>query len=384
MAMAEKNILDSTVNPPLILVVDDSPESLEVISTELIKYYEVHVATDGERCLELARRVRRPDLILLDVMMPGMDGYEVCRRLKANPDTADIPVLFLSGRTAAEDERIGLEIGAEDYLGKPVNVAVMLARVRAHLRLKSAADYLRDQNYFLEREVARRVRELSVVQDITIYAMATLAETRDNETGNHIRRTQNYVITLATKLVESPKYSVQLPRQDIELLYKSAPLHDIGKIGIPDRILLKPGRLTPEEFEIMKTHAAIGRDSIVAAERLVSMPDSFLRFAKEIAGSHHEKWDGSGYPEGLAGEAIPLSARLMALADVYDALISKRVYKEAFTHEVARNIILQGRGTHFDPAVIDAFIALEQDFIDIAKRFSDGDNEQIPAALSAQ
>jgi putative two-component system response regulator len=384
MAMAEKNILDSTVNPPLILVVDDSPESLEVISTELIKYYEVHVATDGERCLELARRVRRPDLILLDVMMPGMDGYEVCRRLKANPDTADIPVLFLSGRTAAEDERIGLEIGAEDYLGKPVNVAVMLARVRAHLRLKSAADYLRDQNYFLEREVARRVRELSVVQDITIYAMATLAETRDNETGNHIRRTQNYVITLATKLVESPKYSVQLPRQDIELLYKSAPLHDIGKIGIPDRILLKPGRLTPEEFEIMKTHAAIGRDSIVAAERLVSMPDSFLRFAKEIAGSHHEKWDGSGYPEGLAGEAIPLSARLMALADVYDALISKRVYKEAFTHEVARNIILQGRGTHFDPAVIDAFIALEQDFIDIAKRFSDGDNEEIPAALSAQ
>ena len=359
----------------LILVVDDSPDSLELISSELMKYYEVHVATDGVRCLELARRVRRPDLILLDVMMPGMDGYEVCRRLKANPDTADIPVLFLSGRNAAEDERIGLEIGAEDYLGKPVNPAVMLARVRAHLRLKAAADYLRDQNSFLEREVARRVREISAVQDITIYAMATLAETRDNETGNHIRRTQNYVITLATKLAEFPKYAVQLPRQDIELLYKSAPLHDIGKIGIPDRILLKPGRLTPEEFEIMKTHAAIGKDSIQAAEQLVGMPDSFLRFAKEIAGSHHEKWDGSGYPDGLAGEAIPLSARLMALADVYDALISKRVYKEAFSHEVARNLIVQGRGTHFDPAVIDAFIALEQDFIDIAKRFSDNDTE---------
>jgi putative two-component system response regulator len=369
----------------LILVVDDSPDSLELISSELMKYYEVHVATDGVRCLELARRVRRPDLILLDVMMPGMDGYEVCRRLKANPDTADIPVLFLSGRTAAEDERIGLEIGAEDYLAKPVNPAVMLARVRAHLRLKAAADYLRDQNSFLEREVARRVREISAVQDITIYAMATLAETRDNETGNHIRRTQNYVITLATKLAEFPKYAVQLPRQDIELLYKSAPLHDIGKIGIPDRILLKPGRLTPEEFEIMKTHAAIGKDSIQAAEQLVGMPDSFLRFAKEIAGSHHEKWDGSGYPEGLAGEAIPLSARLMALADVYDALISKRVYKEAFSHEVARNLIVQGRGTHFDPAVIDAFIALEQDFIDIAKRFSDNDTElaATPSASAA-
>ena len=369
----------------LILVVDDSPDSLELISSELMKYYEVHVATDGVRCLELARRVRRPDLILLDVMMPGMDGYEVCRRLKANPDTADIPVLFLSGRTAAEDERIGLEIGAEDYLAKPVNPAVMLARVRAHLRLKAAADYLRDQNSFLEREVARRVREISAVQDITIYAMATLAETRDNETGNHIRRTQNYVITLATKLAEFPKYAVQLPRQDIELLYKSAPLHDIGKIGIPDRILLKPGRLTPEEFEIMKTHAAIGKDSIQAAEQLVGMPDSFLRFAKEIAGSHHEKWDGSGYPDGLAGEAIPLSARLMALADVYDALISKRVYKEAFSHEVARNLIVQGRGTHFDPAVIDAFIALEQDFIDIAKRFSDNDTElaATPSASAA-
>ena len=370
-----ENLIHTNPGATLILVVDDSPDSLELISSELMKYYEVHVATDGVRCLELARRVRRPDLILLDVMMPDMDGYEVCRRLKANPDTADIPVLFLSGRTAAEDERIGLEIGAEDYLAKPVNPAVMLARVRAHLRLKAAADYLRDQNSFLEREVARRVRELSAVQDITIYAMATLAETRDNETGNHIRRTQNYVITLATKLAENPKYAVQLPRQDIELLYKSAPLHDIGKIGIPDRILLKPGRLTPEEFDIMKTHAAIGKASIEAAEQLVGMPDSFLRFAKEIAGSHHEKWDGSGYPEGLAGEAIPLSARLMALADVYDALISKRVYKEAFSHEVARNIIVQGNGTHFDPAVIDAFIALEQDFIDIAKRFSDNDAE---------
>jgi putative two-component system response regulator len=370
-----ENLIHTNPGTTLILVVDDSPDSLELISSELMKYYEVHVATDGVRCLELARRVRQPDLILLDVMMPGMDGYEVCRRLKANPDTADIPILFLSGRTEAEDERIGLEIGAEDYLAKPVNEAVMLARVRAHLRLKAAADYLRDQNSFLEREVARRVRELSSVQDITIYAMATLAETRDNETGNHIRRTQNYVITLATKMAENPKYAVQLPRQDIELLYKSAPLHDIGKIGIPDRILLKPGRLTPEEFEIMKTHAAIGKDSIKAAEQLVGMPDSFLRFAKEIAGSHHEKWDGSGYPEGLAGEAIPLSARLMALADVYDALISKRVYKEAFSHEVARNIIVQGRGTHFDPAVIDAFIALEQDFIDIARRFSDNDSE---------
>lgn len=376
-----ENLVQTKPGAALILVVDDSPDSLELISSELMKYYEVHVATDGVRCIEIAGRVRRPDLILLDVMMPGMDGYEVCRRLKANPDTADIPVLFLSGRTAVEDERIGLEIGAEDYLSKPVNSAVMLARVRAHLRLKAAADYLRDQNLFLEREVARRVRELSAVQDITIYAMATLAETRDNETGNHIRRTQNYVITLATKLAENPKYAIQMPRHDIELLYKSAPLHDIGKIGIPDRILLKPGRLTPEEFEIMKTHAAIGKSSIEAAEQLVGMPDSFLRFAKEIAGSHHEKWDGSGYPEGLAGEAIPLSARLMALADVYDALISKRVYKEAFTHEMARNIIIQGRGTHFDPAVIDAFIALEQDFIDIARRYSDKEEDGVENGL---
>ncbi|MFZ9562186.1 MAG: response regulator [Burkholderiales bacterium] len=370
-----ENVLHTNPAAKLILVVDDSPDSLELISSELMKYYEVHVATGGERCLELARRERRPDLILLDVMMPGMDGYEVCRRLKANPETAGIPVLFLTGRTAAEDESFGLEVGAEDYLSKPVNPAVMMARVRTHLRLKAAADYLRDQNLLLESEVARRLRELSTAQDITIYAMATLAETRDDETGNHIYRTQNYVRMLATKMAENPKYGVQLPRQDIELLYKSAPLHDIGKIGIPDRILLKPGRLSPEEFEIMKTHAAIGKAAIRTAEQLVGVPNSFLRFVKEIAGSHHEKWDGSGYPEGLAGEAIPLSARLMALADVYDALISKRVYKEAFSHEVARNIIVEGSGRHFDPAVVEAFLALEQDFIDIAQRFSDNDSE---------
>jgi len=225
-------------------------------------------------------------------------------------------------------------------------------------------------------ENVRLIRDIEENQREVVYTLGEIVETRSKETGQHVKRVAEYSRFLALRS--------GLLAAEAEVLRMASPLHDVGKVGIPNRILLKPGRLTPEEFDIMKTHAAIGRDSIETAERLVSMPDSFLRFAKEIAGSHHEKWDGSGYPKGLAGEAIPLAARLMALADVYDALISKRVYKEAFSHEMARDIIVQGRGTHFDPEVVDAFIALEQDFIDIAKRFSDDENDQRrnPAAIA--
>ena len=206
-------------------------------------------------------------------------------------------------------------------------------------------------------------------------AMASLAETRDNETGNHIRRTQNYVRALAKKLQAHPKFAAALTDATIEMLYKSAPLHDIGKVGIPDAILLKPGKLTPEEFEIMKTHTTLGRDAIVAAENLIDAPSSFLQLAREIAHYHQEKWDGSGYPEKLAGEAIPLSARLMAVADVYDALISRRVYKPPFPREKAVGIIREGRGTHFDPDMVDAFLAIEEEFHAIAERYADSEED---------
>ena len=223
--------------------------------------------------------------------------------------------------------------------------------------------------------MARRTAEIGLTQDVTVQAIASLAETRDNETGNHIRRTQHYVRCLAEHLRDHPQrypqFAAQLQPRDIELLYKSAPLHDIGKVGIPDRILLKPGKLTAEEFEVMKTHTTLGHEALVTAEHSLGTELAFLRYAKEITLSHQEKWDGSGYPQGLAGEAIPLSARLMAVADVYDALINRRIYKPPYTHEQAVAIIGEGSGTHFDPALVDAFMAVRDRFLDIAQRFVD-------------
>lgn len=354
-----------------ILVVDDTPDNLLLMNGLLKDDYRVKVANNGERALQIAASEQPPDLILLDIMMPEMDGYEVCRRLKASPKTAAIPIMFLTALSDSADEAYGFSIGAEDYIIKPINAPTVLARVKTHLNLKASADFLRDNNLFLEQEVRRRTREIEATQDVTITALASLAETRDPETGNHIRRTQHYVKLLAQRLREHPDFAGRLDEQTIELLYKSAPLHDIGKVGIPDYILLKPGRFEPQEFEIMKMHTILGRDAIEQAERELGMEVPFLTFAKEIAYCHQEKWDGSGYPQGLAGEAIPVSARLMALADVYDALISRRVYKAPMKHDEAVEIIKTGRGSHFAPNVVDAFLALETDFLAVATRYAD-------------
>ncbi len=362
------------VDQQTILVVDDAPENLTLMHGLLKDRYRVKVAHNGERALAVAGDTV-PDLVLLDVDMPGMDGFEVCRRLKGDSRTSHVPVIFLTGHREIEDEQRGFDAGAVDYITKPISPPIVLARVRTHLRLKGVADFLKDKNAFLKQEVDRRTREVQVIQDVTIMAMASLAETRDNETGNHIRRTQNYVRALARKLKPHPRFRAVLDNETIDLLFKSAPLHDIGKVGIPDAILLKPGKLTPQEFEIMKSHAILGRNAIAGAERLLDTPSSFLRLAREIAHYHQEKWDGSGYPDGLAGDRIPVSARLMAVADVYDALISKRVYKPAFPHEKAVQIMREGRGTHFDPDICDAFLAIEQDFHAIAQRYADSDEE---------
>ena len=371
-----------------ILVVDDTPDNIALLSALLKDRYKVRAANNGERALAIAAGQPRPDLILLDIMMPGMNGYEVCERLKIDPHTADIPVIFLTAKVQVEDEEFGLRLGAVDYITKPISPPIVLARVETHLTLKRARQFLQDRNAYLEAEVWRRSREVMAIQEVTIMAMASLAETRDNATGNHIRRTQHYVRVLAQHLRHHPRFAAALNDETIELLFKSAPLHDIGKVGIPDRILLKPGRLTPDEFEIMKTHAALGRDAIAAAERCLDTPDSFLRFAREIAYSHQEKWDGSGYPEGLWGEQIPLSARLMAVADVYDALISRRIYKPALPHEQAVTMIREGRDQHFDPDIVDAFLECAEQFRTIAARFADDEQvwrhtlEQVETALS--
>ena len=356
-----------------VLVVDDTPDNLSLMGGLLRDHYHVKVANQGEKALKIAQGEQPPDLILLDIMMPGMDGYEVCRRLKANLHTRDIPVIFLTARADMEDERQGLALGAVDYITKPISPPILLARVATHLALKASADFLRDKSAYLEREVALRTLEVQAIQDVTIMAMTSLAETRNNETGNHIRRTQLYVKALAEHLRDHPRFAHLLTDRMIDLLYKSAPLHDIGKIGIPDAILLKPGKLTVEEFEIMKTHTTLGRNAIEEAERRLGMRVAFLSVSKEIAYSHQEKWDGSGYPEGLKGDAIPVSARLMAVADVYDALISKRVYKPAFPHEQACATIVKGRGTHFDPDMVDAFVEIAQDFLRISQRYPDPD-----------
>jgi putative two-component system response regulator len=348
---------------------------LWVLSGLLKDKYKLKLANSGEKALEITRGDVLPDLVLLDVMMPGMSGHEVCRRLKESPRTRHIPIIFLTAMTGTDDETAGLELGAADFIIKPINPPILLARVASQLQAKAGADFLRDQNEFLDTEVNRRTRELAAIQDVTILAMASLAETRDNETGNHIRRTQHYVKALALALKDHPRFRSQLDDHVIGMLYKSAPLHDIGKIGIPDRILLKPGRFEPHEFEVMKTHTTLGRDAIQHAEDQLGMPVEFLKYAKEIAYGHQEKWDGSGYPQGLAGEAIPMSARIMAVADVYDALISRRVYKDGMPHAKAVDIMREGRGTHFDPDVLDAFMGLLDEFQRIARTFADSDSD---------
>ncbi|MES2582200.1 MAG: two-component system response regulator [Pseudomonadota bacterium] len=365
-----------------VMVVDDTPANLILMNDLLQEQYTVKVVSNGARALKIANGDTPPDLILLDVTMPDMDGYEVCRQLKANPATQGIPVIFLTARTDEHDEEIGLELGAVDYIPKPINPAIVRARVSTHLALKASADFLRNQNDYLEQEVQRRTAEvqrrtaeLRDVQDVTILTMASLAETRDNETGDHIVRTQHYVRLLAEHLRHHPRFSAYLDDVMIDRLFKSAPLHDIGKVGIPDSILLKPGKLTDAEFEVMKTHTTLGKLAIESAEARLGKSVPFLLCAKEIAYSHQEKWDGTGYPEGLAGDAIPISARLMAIADVYDALISKRVYKPAFTHEKAMQIIVEGRGRHFDPDVLDAFVALEAECKAIAQQHSGADGD---------
>lgn len=354
-----------------ILIVDDTPDNLSLMSEVLRDTYKVKVANSGEKALKIAFGDAKPDLILLDIMMPEMDGYEVCAQLKQNVLTRDIPVIFLTAKAQEDDERKGLELGAVDYITKPISVPILLARVNNHLQLKAASDFLKDQNIFLENEVTKRTEEVRAIQDVMIQALASLAETRDNETGLHIKRTQLYVQLLAEQLVSHPRFKATLTPTYMQILNKSAPLHDIGKVGIPDMVLLKPDRLTNEEFEIMKGHSAIGKQAIEHAETSLGLKVPFLTCAKEIALSHHEKWDGTGYPDGIGGDEIPICARLMAVADVYDALVSERVYKKGMPHNQACEILKEGRARHFDPDVIDAFLSVHQEFEKISTSYRD-------------
>jgi putative two-component system response regulator len=360
---------------PRVLIVDDEPMNLKVLVDLLRPNYTLVVARDGFQALERLKATPLPDLALIDVMMPDMTGLELCRRMRMDARLAEVPVIFVSALGQTSDETEGFESGAVDYITKPISPSIVQARVRTHVALRRATRALSERNQTLEEIVDQRTRELAETQDLTIQALASLVEARDNETGGHVVRSQRYVRLLGAEMRRDPRFEACLTQRDVELMAKAAPLHDIGKVGIPDAILQKPGKLTAEEYEVMKTHTIIGRRalSIVSGEN--TKPSEFLRFAIEITGSHHEKWEGTGYPEALAGEAIPLSARLMALADVYDALTCERVYKRALSHAEAKAIIETGRGGHFDPGVVDAFLRCERAFDEIAVslRASDGE-----------
>jgi putative two-component system response regulator len=354
--------MNTLLKKQTILIVDDTPENLDMLISILKDTYTVKVALNGEKALEIATDPdERPDLILLDVMMPGLGGYEVCRHLKTSDLTRKIPVIFVSALNEVTDEKKGFEVGAVDYITKPVVASTVRARVRTHLALY-------DQSRVLEEKVRERTEELAHTQNVTIIGFATLAEFRNQETGAHIMATQQFVSLLAHYLSTHSRFMAYLTPEAIDLLQRSAPLHDIGKIAVPDHILLKPGKLTFEEFEEIKKHTIYGRNALLRAEQaLGDVKSSFLTIAKEIAYTHHEKWNGTGYPEGLAGDDIPICGRLMALADVYDALVSKRVYKDAIAHEKVVEIIQGERGSHFDPDVVDAFIDLEDVFRNIVE-----------------
>lgn len=353
-----------------LLVVDDTPANLTVLTHLLRDTYRIKVANSGVRALELVNTAP-PDLILLDVSMPEMDGYEVCRRLKANPKTAHVPVIFLTARTEIQDEEAGFAVGAVDFIHKPVSPGIVRARIKTHLDVKAWHDFLADRNAGLSTAVSQQLSDIHQLQDAAIYAMVSMAEFRDECTGNHVRRTCAYVDALANKLAESPKWENFLSPACISQIVKSAPLHDIGKIAIPDGILLKPGKLTAAEFDITKTHATRGYEILRQAGDQMGARGTFLKFAMEIAHHHHEKWDGNGYPQGLAGEEIPLSARLMAVADVYDALISRRPYKAPISHQEAINYIAGGRGSQFDPEIVDALLSVQDKIDTIAHTWLD-------------
>ena len=356
---------------PRVLCVDDEPLNLILLEAILSPCgYDVVSAANGAEALEIIK-TERIDICLLDVMMPGMDGHEVCRRLKSDPQMEHIPVIFITAHNSMEAEEQGLLIGAVDFIRRPISYPIVLARIQTHLQVKYWQDSLQNQNVWLKGEVERRLSEVNRLQESAIMVMVSLAEFRDECTGNHIRRTQKYVGILAERLARLPKYTALLTPQYIELLVKSAPLHDIGKIAIPDNILLKPDKLTVPEFEIMKTHSRRGHEMLRTAGGYMSEQGDFLAVAMDIALSHHEKWDGSGYPDSLSGEQIPLSARLMAVADVFDALMTTRPYRATMTCEQVYKIVVESSGSHFDPHIVEVFMNVQDECRDIASKWGD-------------
>jgi putative two-component system response regulator len=353
--------------PANIMVVDDQPANLKLMEDMLRRQgYVVRSFPRGRMALAAAAQ-QPPDLILLDINMPEMNGLEVCKRLKADERLASIPVIFLSAQDEAEYKVKAFQSGAFDYLTKPFDLQEAQVRIETQLKLHELQTRIERQNRDLEKLVKLQVREIAQAQMATIFALAKLAESRDQDTGEHLERVQVLCGLLATEMSAYPKYAGAIDDEYIHNLFYASPLHDIGKVAIPDHILLKPGKLTSDEFSIMKTHSEIGAKTLeLVLEKHPS--NAFIGMGIEIARSHHERWDGAGYPNGLAGHDIPLCARIMTIADCYDALRSKRCYKEPHSHEEARGMIVENSGRQFDPHVIGAFNAIEDEFSRVWER----------------
>ena len=348
-----------------ILAVDDTKTNLDLLVNTIGEHYDLSVAMDGPSALQLIEAAP-PDLILLDIMMPGMDGFQVMAKLQENASTREIPVIFLSALSEISSKAKGFAMGAVDYITKPFQIEEVFARVNTHLKLRLSQEALKIFNSQLQELVAQQVEEIGHSQQAMIFALAKLSHTRDDDTGLHLERVQHLCKILATELATEH----ELTPEFIATIYHASPLHDVGKVGIADAILLKPGKLTAEEFDVMKTHTTIGAVTLESVHKLYPN-NSFITMGIDIAQCHHERWDGTGYPQGLYGAAIPVSARIMALVDVYDALRARRPYKEPFTHDRAKEIIVQGEGKHFDTAIVQAFLNVDLKFDEISRSMAD-------------
>lgn len=353
-----------------ILIVDDS-----ILDTELIKAIlydqELYCASNGLEAMTMLDQIPDIDLMILDINMPKMNGFEVLQVMHDNPKYARVVTLILTNHDELENEIKGLSLGAVDYIRKPLNLEALRKRIDIHAKLKKASKILEENNQILEATVKERTKEITLTRSMSIHALIGLLEIRDIESGNHTLRTQHYIKAICEELAKTEKYRSTLTQDYILEIFETAPLHDIGKVGIPDSILLKPGPLNAEEWTIMKKHTVYGVNALLADSS--DYRPSFINTAIDIIGGHHEKFDGSGYPQGLIGEKIPLAGRLMAIADVYDALINKRVYKSAYAHDAATHMIKEGSGTHFDPDLVDAFFACESTILDITHRYRVGE-----------
>jgi putative two-component system response regulator len=349
-----------------IIMVDDNMAILSMGRTMLKSSYEVYPAPSAEKFFEVIKSGVTPDLILLDVEMPEMNGYEVMKKIKADANLAEIPVIFLTAKSDETSELEGFNLGAADYISKPFSAPLLLRRIANQLLIAQQKKDLKDYADNLEKKVRDKTKEVFNLQNAVLTTVADLVEYRDKQTGGHINRTQLYLKALTEELVREGPYADEIAKWDMDFFLPSAQLHDVGKIAISDLILNKPGKLTPEEFEIMKTHVAVGVEAIEGIMKRTE-EHAFLHHALLITATHHEKWDGTGYPKGLQGNDIPLEGRLMAIADVYDALISDRPYKKSFTHEEACKIIEEGAGTHFDPVLVEVFKNVKNEFARIVE-----------------